>query len=311
MTVGQELKKRRQAQHLSLREVELQTKIRGKFLTGLEAGDYEGLANDIYSRGFVQHYANFLGLDGAQMAARYSAERGGLAAAATSAPQLERPPRIVVTARLATIAIVLIIILGVLGYLIVQFSALAAPPNVTITNPDANQTIIGSAITVTGHVTPGSDVTIDDVPVISDAGGNFSSQVSLQNGLNTIHVTAKSKLGKVNTVGRTVLAKVPITGDAAVTVPAATIPGIAVAVKAKRTLAIVVSVDGKQTRELLLGGTSQLFQGNSDINITTSDAGATSLTVTNSVAAGKVIPSLGADGETRSNQDFTPTTVIP
>jgi hypothetical protein len=72
-----------------------------------------------------------------------------------------------------------------------------------------------------------------------------------------------------------------------------------------------VTVDGNQTKKVMLGGTSQLFQGNTDVNITTSDAGATSLTVTNSVAAGKVIPSLGADGEIRSNQDFTPTTVIP
>jgi cytoskeletal protein RodZ len=311
MTVGQELKKRRQAQHISLREVELQTKIRGKFLTSLEAGDYEGLTNDIYSRGFVQHYANFLGLDGAQMAARYSAERGGLATAATNAPRLERPPRIVVTARLATVGIILVIIVAVLGYLLIQFSALAAPPNVTITTPDDNQTIIGGVTTVTGHVTPGSDVTIDDVPVISDGDGNFSSQVSLQNGLNTIHVTAKSKLGKINTVGRTVLAKVATTDAASVAVPTTPIPGIAVAIKATRTLAIAVTVDGKVTKELMLGGTSQLFQGATDINITTSDAGATSLTVTNSIAAGKVIPSLGADGELRSNQDFTPTTVIP
>jgi cytoskeletal protein RodZ len=311
MTVGQELKKRRQALHLSLTEVEVQTKIRGKFLTSLEAGEYDGLAHDIYSRGFVQHYANFLGLDGALMAARYSAERGVPDTAPTHAPSLERPPRLVVTARLAAIGVVLVIVVAILGYLLIQLSALAAPPNVTITAPDANQTIIGSVTTVSGHVTPGSDVTIDDVAVISDADGNFSSSVSLQNGLNTIHVTAKSKLGKSNTVGRTVLARVPNSTSASVAVPTATIPGIAVAVKAKRTLALAVSVDGKVTKELLLGGTSQLFQGASDVNITTSDAGATSLTVTNSVAAGKVIPSLGADGETRTGQDFTPTTVIP
>jgi cytoskeletal protein RodZ len=311
MTVGQELKKRRQALHISLREVEVQTKIRGKFLTSLEAGDYEALANDIYSRGFVQQYATFLGLEGTTMAARYSSERGGLATAATSAPKLDRPKRIVITARLVTVAIIAAIVLSVLTYLLVQLSALAAPPNVTITSPEDNQTVIGSVTTVSGHVTPGSDVTIDDVAVISDGDGNFSSPVTLQNGLNTIHVTAKSKLGKTSTAGRTVLAKVVSATGSAVTVPTTTIPGIAVAVKAKRTLALVVSVDGKQTKELLLGGTSQLFQGTSDVNLSTSDAGATSLTITNSVMAGKVISSLGSDGETRSNQDFTPTTVIP
>src|ERR1043165_4391102 len=81
--VGPELKARRQALRLSLAQVEIDTKIRGKFLTALESGDYSSLPNDIYSRGFVQHYANHLGLDGNVVAADYAQERGGVAAGET------------------------------------------------------------------------------------------------------------------------------------------------------------------------------------------------------------------------------------
>jgi len=309
--VGQELKKRRQGLRLSLTEVELQTKIRGKFLTQLESGNYEGMANDVYSRGFVQNYANYLGLDGLEMASRYSVERGGPEAALTKGPRLKRPPRIVFTGRLAAIGASLLIILVVMGYLVWQLSALAAPPSIAILFPDANQSVTGSVTTVSGHVTPGADVAIDDVAVVSDADGNYSSQVALQNGVNTIRVTAKSKLGKSSSLTRTILAKLPPSTASDVAVPAAPFAGIAVAISAKRTIAITVVVDGKTTKELLLGGTSQLFTGATIVSITTSDAGATSLTITNSVVAAKVIARLGGDGEQRTNQDFTPTTVIP
>src|SRR4051812_33197409 len=127
--VGQMLKNRRQALRLSLAQVEMDTKIRGKFLTALEAGDYKSLPNDIYSRGFVQHYANHLGLDGAFVAAQYAGERGGITAAETKRPQLARSGRFVFTGKILAALGVLVLVAGVLGYLLWQFSALAAPPS--------------------------------------------------------------------------------------------------------------------------------------------------------------------------------------
>src|SRR6266404_3284738 len=102
-SVGQQLKARRQALRLSLAQVEVDTKIRGKFLTALESGDYSSLTNDIYSRGFVQHYANHLGLDGNKVAAGYAEERGGVVAGETRRPRMERPKRIVFTGRVLAV----------------------------------------------------------------------------------------------------------------------------------------------------------------------------------------------------------------
>src|SRR6266581_1079990 len=87
--VGQQLKARRTAMRLSLAQIEVDTKIRGKFLSALESGDYSSLPNDIYSRGFVQHYANHLGLNGTSVAAAYAEERGGITKGETRRPTLE------------------------------------------------------------------------------------------------------------------------------------------------------------------------------------------------------------------------------
>jgi cytoskeletal protein RodZ len=312
LNIGQQLKARRQAIRLSLAQVEMDTKIRGKFLTSLESGDYKSLPNDIYSRGFVQHYANHLGLDGAFIAAQYIAERGGIAEADTKRPQLERPRRLVFTGKVLAIAGIFIGVVAVIWYLLWQFSALASPPSLTVSSPGGDQVLAGAYIDVAGRTTPGSDVSVNDSPVLTDTDGNYSEKVALQDGVNAIRVVAKSKLGKTTLVTRNVLAKLPTVDPAAAVVPAAVFDGVAVAIKIKETTSVVVVVDGVEAwRGTVLAGWSRVFTGKTDINITTGNAGATSLIVTNATGANKSLSPLGKAGEIRRNQDFAKDTVIP
>ncbi len=312
VNVGQQLKARRQALRLSLAQVELDTKIRGKFLTALETGEYKSLPNDIYSRGFVQHYANHLGLDGAFVAAQYVGERGGIDQAKTKRPQMERGTRIVLTRRWIGVLGVLAVVAAVLWYLLWQFSALAAAPKLVITSPGADRVLAGAEITVAGHTTPGADVNVNDSPVLTDTDGNFSEKVALHEGINTIRIVSKSKLGKSTGVTRNVLAKLPKLDPAQAVVPAAVFDGVAVAVSVKETTSVVVIVDGGVPwKATVLAGWSQVFTGKTDVNITTGNAGATSLVVTNAVVAGKKLSPLGQEGEIRRNQDFAKGTVIP
>jgi cytoskeletal protein RodZ len=306
------LKNRRQALRLSLAQVEIETKIRGKYLLALESGDYRTLPNDIYSRGFVQNYATHLGLDGAFMAAQYVGERGGVEAAATKGPQLARVRKFVFTGKILTAMGVLALAVLVLGYLVAQFSALAAAPGLVITSPDADRVLAGAVISVEGHTTPGAEVSVNDSPVLTDSDGNFSEKVALQDGVNPIRVTARSKLGKTTLQARNVLAKLPKLDPAQAVVPAAVFDGVAVAVSVKETTSLVVLVDGKEAwRGTVLEGWSAVFTGKTDVNITTGNAGATSATVTNAAGAGKKLAPLGKDGEIRRNQDFAKDTVIP
>jgi hypothetical protein len=139
--------------------------------------------------------------------------------------------------------------------------------------------------------------------------GNFTEQVALQDGVNSIIVSSRSKLGKTTTMTRNVLAKLPVLGAQTATVPGAPFNGVAVVVKVTQTTAIAVLVDGKsQFSGTFLAGTSKLFIGNTDINLTTGNAGVTGVTITNSTVANKVISPLGTNGEIRNGQDFTSTT---
>jgi cytoskeleton protein RodZ len=62
--IGHLLEQKRKARGLSLEEVEQATKIRKRYLTGLERENYAILPDAVYARGFLKTYANYLGLDG-------------------------------------------------------------------------------------------------------------------------------------------------------------------------------------------------------------------------------------------------------
>ena len=62
--IGRVLERARKDRGLSLEEAERATKIRKRYLAGLEQDDYTVLPDAVYARGFLKTYANFLGLDG-------------------------------------------------------------------------------------------------------------------------------------------------------------------------------------------------------------------------------------------------------
>jgi cytoskeletal protein RodZ len=311
--IGSQLQARRKQLRLSLAQIEMETKIRGKFLTALESGQYDSLPNDIYTRGFVQHYANHLGMDGQLVSAAYQAERGAADQAHTGRPQLARTRRLVFTGPLLAAFTGLLAIGAIVAYLVWQFTALAAAPHLILTSPDNDVSLTGSVVNIAGSTTPGSDVTVNDSPVLTDTNGGFSEKVALKDGVNVIRVTAKSKLGKSTVVTRNVLAKLPSASQTVTSVPLGVIDGVAIQVTIKQTTSLVVIGDGKELfRGTVLGGNSLLFGGvgTTSIKLTTGNAGATSVMVTNTLAAGKKLDKLGADGEIRQNQEFAKDTVF-
>jgi cytoskeleton protein RodZ len=69
--IGPILEKKRLERGLSLKEVEQATKIRTRYLEGLEREDPTSLPDPVYARGFLKTYANFLGLNGEQLSREF------------------------------------------------------------------------------------------------------------------------------------------------------------------------------------------------------------------------------------------------
>jgi cytoskeleton protein RodZ len=73
--IGRYLEQTRKERGLSLKEVEQATKIRKRYLTGLERENYTILPDAVYARGFLKTYANYLGLDGEALSQQLKSTR--------------------------------------------------------------------------------------------------------------------------------------------------------------------------------------------------------------------------------------------
>ena len=65
-----------------------------------------------------------------------------------------------------------------------------------VSSPVNGQIVSTTTITVTGKTTPNADVSVNDKEVKADAKGNFSATISLDEGDNTIFVTASNDAGQ-------------------------------------------------------------------------------------------------------------------
>jgi len=80
LTIGQILKLSREEQKLSLDDISVLTRIRVKYLSAIEADNFDALPSSVQQKGFVRAYARALALDPSPLVAqlRLSEETGKL-----------------------------------------------------------------------------------------------------------------------------------------------------------------------------------------------------------------------------------------
>ena len=70
--IGEYLKQRRCEKNITLEEVASQTGIREQYLTALESGDFEKIPGDVFIKGFIRNYGNFLEENGNDLVEAYT-----------------------------------------------------------------------------------------------------------------------------------------------------------------------------------------------------------------------------------------------
>src|SRR5580700_6795703 len=85
-TIGERLEDARKKRGISIREAAEATKIRGEYLQKFEGNQFEIGLTEIYTRGFLRGYANYLRIPADRLLNDYSALRGG-------EPRVRQPSR--------------------------------------------------------------------------------------------------------------------------------------------------------------------------------------------------------------------------
>ncbi|TME13416.1 MAG: hypothetical protein E6I65_00650 [Chloroflexi bacterium] len=213
----------REHKGVDLVRAERDTKIRVRYLSALESGDYRDLPGAVYTKGFLRNYAIYLGLDPEDVLRQWRRERGEATAPepaivpprplAEPARPLNFSPSVVVAA-LLTAGVVLFFI-----YLSSQLLRYSRPPDLAVTNPA--QAVIDveeskTSYRLAGTSTAGATISIltpgQEQPyrTTAQSDGTWAIQVDLRRGQNRFEISAVNpETGKEAETPRTVVITVP------------------------------------------------------------------------------------------------------
>jgi cytoskeletal protein RodZ len=206
-TVGTMLKAERVAKGLTLRQVELGTKIRFKFLEAIEADDFTPMPSLSYAKGFVKNYAEFLGLSSATVLAFFRRQTTDVPKSAIlpkgMSESLNRSFWQLTPGRFMALVLGGLALLF-LTYFVLQYRVFQQPPKLAIVSPTENFMTTEKRLEVLGNTDSDATVTINGVSVLVRSDGRFFDQISLDPGVNKLTIIATSRLGKTTTVVREV-----------------------------------------------------------------------------------------------------------
>lgn len=118
-TVGEQLRKAREAKKLSLEDLAAQTRIPQRHLASIETGDWENLPAPTYTIGFAKSYAGAVGLDRAEIGNQLREEMGGQRFASNSTDVFEPadPRRTMPKGLVIGMLLAVVVLIGVMSWL--------------------------------------------------------------------------------------------------------------------------------------------------------------------------------------------------
>ncbi len=204
--IGQRLREERQKRNLTLEDVAKETKIRHSFLLAIERGEYKKLPSSAYAQGFVQNYAEYLGMSKREVLALFRREFD------EEKVYKVLPQGFAKTSDVSrfsfrihhTAVIVLFLLLFLFGFILFQYRYALINPPLLVESPKDGIVVSGKEIVVKGRTDANATVTINGeaVTVLSD--GTFAKRLSLFPGDTVVEIAAKHRLGKEATTLRRV-----------------------------------------------------------------------------------------------------------
>lgn len=217
-TLGDFLRKTRQSKGWELKDVERRINISESYLQALEENNYHQLPSPIYTRGFLERYVDFLGLDRGPIIERYRQENRFFEAKEKSLRQKGLKQKFqpgfygflkkkkMMSFDLEKFGI-FIIVVALLIYFIWTISQSILPPKIIILSPPDNFETSEKNIQIKGRVGSQAIVKINDQPVSKFENGIFEETLNLPAGLNEIKISAKKKNSSETIIWRRIIVK--------------------------------------------------------------------------------------------------------
>ena len=194
-TLGEKIQAIRVQRGLDLANISKKLEIPLKYLENIEAGQYQNLPGDVYTKAWLKKYAKLLGLSGEEFLADYQIEKN-IAQRVVKISQTKETNKTahpLLRPRLWRWALVVLAAGALLAYLIWEIINIITPPALLIISPENNFKTNAYSLEIIGQTQSEAQVTINSEPVFLDSQGNFKKDVNLVLGLNNLEISAKKK----------------------------------------------------------------------------------------------------------------------
>lgn len=201
LTLGEKLKKIREKSGISLAEISSKTKVKQEYLEKIEANDYGNLPFDVYVKGFLRSYSNYLDLNSKKVIAQFEKEVGIRENVKKYQHKPKRSwenkfPSLTITPKMASLFFSFVIALIGFSYFYIEVDHFSKEPSLIIESPASDQTTNLNSIEIIGKTDFENKITINNEPVYVDSEGKFKEKIGLQKGVNEIAIESSNKFNK-------------------------------------------------------------------------------------------------------------------
>lgn len=298
-TLSEYLVSVRQNLGLSALEVSQKVSIKPKYLASLEQGEFKNLPADVYVLGFLKQLGRVYAIDADVLIEQYKKEKGIERQMQKQGEQRQGLwsgkffKKIIVTPKILSFSVGFLFVVLTVGYIVWQVWSINRMPNLKISEPVNNSVIKASSVFVRGSTDPGLTVSINGENIFVDNKGGFEKQLGLNPGPKEIVITAKNRFDKSASQTINIIGTSQAEPDSSPLDLKAEFSG---------SVVLGVNIDDQETQNYnFQSGDSKLFFAKSKVVLSTSDAGATKITVN-----GQSMGAMGRSKEALSNVAFYP-----
>lgn len=196
-SLGGLLRQARLSCKIDLRTVSQEIKIDQKYLKCIEEDDFYKLPGLTYTRGFLEKYAEFLGLDSEKIIKQWREEYCPSQDVIREqkireAKKIKEENKLAKKINLKPVLFVFLLLLF-LAYLGSSVKNVLISPQIEIIHPPKEFVTDNSSLLIVGKTNPRAEVFVNYQIVKNQEQGLFEQEINLLPGLNVIRVSAKKK----------------------------------------------------------------------------------------------------------------------
>lgn len=203
LTAGECLKRKREELNISIKDVSEKINIKISYLKNLENSNYEELPPDVYVRGFIKSYAQFVGIDSEKMAEIYNREKNIESKIGKKFKKKENHKNrftaqnyAIITPKIVVAFFSLCISLLIGYYLWHQINSFSSTPYLFISSPLEDQIVNNPELIIEGETEEETVIKINGQSIFVNSNGYFKESITLQPGANIFIIEAINKFDK-------------------------------------------------------------------------------------------------------------------